>query len=72
MGPAGDGWSGIEWSGRHSATLLKGGPFCRPREGDMDTTSIVVIAIAVVFMGIIGGLALYANRPEKNDKDKAE
>jgi hypothetical protein len=37
----------------------------------MDTTGIVVIAIAVVFMGIIGGLAFYANRPEKSEKDKA-
>jgi hypothetical protein len=46
--------------------------FSSPEEGRMDTTSIVVIAIAVVFMGIIGALALYANRPDdkKGENEK--
>jgi hypothetical protein len=33
----------------------------------MDTTAIVVIAVAVVFMGIIGGLVLYSNRAPKGE-----
>jgi hypothetical protein len=37
----------------------------------MDTTAIVVIALAVVFMGIIGGLVLYANR-EPKEKDGSD
>jgi hypothetical protein len=32
----------------------------------MDTTSVIVIAFAVVFMGIIGGLVLYSRRPPKD------
>jgi hypothetical protein len=50
----------------------EGRPFCRPGIVIMDTTSIVVIAVAVVFMGIIGALALYANKPDdkKGENEK--
>jgi hypothetical protein len=37
----------------------------------MDLKTIVVLALAVVVMGIIGGLVLYANKPEgKKGRDE--
>jgi len=37
----------------------------------MDTTAIIVAIVAVVFMGIMGGLIIYSNTPEKK-KDKQD
>jgi hypothetical protein len=38
----------------------------------MDITSVIVIAVAVIFMGGIGGLIIYSNAKPRSDADNKQ